>query len=672
MRRPVVTTWRRRHPDFPAPVSGDASRPLFDARQVTDWLVTTGRADREQIEPDLAVHTLTALGGTLPAGDLVAVVTALICLRYLDDDEPLADGTDDVIAAAKGRAARVDPDDELLLTEIDQLPGDAGWLASAVDELVEAAWGCRGAFERVLGVRTRFNATDLYAQAVAPELAHLVAGLSGTRERARYADPLCVTDPVTGPGDLLAAVAHLLGDDYELMFTGATNDRHLARLVRRRLAVHGVPRTDMDIREGDVLPDEAGDPDAIVTQIPYVPREDRSPGQILDAVDDISVRLGRGSVAVVVGPADVLVGPLPPYSPEERTRAKLLTSDAVEAVVRLPGGLVPFRPGYETALWVMSPAYESRWRGRVLLVDVSDRTLTRDVVDAVVEDVVTWRRDGYDPRRHTRTFAVQAPVSDLVDPAKPLLANRPLGSREAEITATERVGRIARLEADLDRIDAHASAVRKPARSAVAASQKGPPATATIGALARRQRLRLLKGTRLNPADVSEGGHHQVLGSSEVLGRQRRGSRKVDRRVLAERYHRAELTEPGDVIVTTVPELGAIIDEAGYSVVEFPARALRIPDSERGQFTPRVLAALLTGGRHGTRPAGAVRAARRIEDYDVALLGPAEVRRLDELLATLDEHRQRARQEIDAFDELRQVTTAGLTDGSLAFAGDIP
>src|ERR1035438_2825533 len=32
VRRPVVTTWRRRHPDFPASVDGDALGLLFDAR----------------------------------------------------------------------------------------------------------------------------------------------------------------------------------------------------------------------------------------------------------------------------------------------------------------------------------------------------------------------------------------------------------------------------------------------------------------------------------------------------------------------------------------------------------------------------------------------------------------------------------------------------------------
>ena len=30
VQRPVVTNWRRRHRDFPAPAGGDAAQPLFD------------------------------------------------------------------------------------------------------------------------------------------------------------------------------------------------------------------------------------------------------------------------------------------------------------------------------------------------------------------------------------------------------------------------------------------------------------------------------------------------------------------------------------------------------------------------------------------------------------------------------------------------------------------
>lgn len=159
VQRPVVTTWRRRHRDFPAPTGGDAAQPLFDPRQVTEWLINTGRVDRNQIEPELSLYTLTGLAAQYPGADLIAAVTALISLRYLtDENEPLADGTDEDLAVIREQASTADPDDLLLLSEICDIPPTAGWLAALVDELIEAAWGCRQAFERIMAARNRFRA----------------------------------------------------------------------------------------------------------------------------------------------------------------------------------------------------------------------------------------------------------------------------------------------------------------------------------------------------------------------------------------------------------------------------------------------------------------------------------------------------------------------------------
>ncbi len=160
-----------------------------------------------------------------------------------------------------------------------------------------------------------------------------------------------------------------------------------------------------------------------------------------------------------------------------------------------------------------------------------------------------------------------------------------------------------------------------------------------------------------------------VLGAPELVGQSRWGQRKIDRATLANRYPRARLTEPGDVVVTTVPRLAAAVDHEGFSVAEFPARVLRIPAAERDQFTPAVLAALLTADDHGTRPAGAVRSARRLEQHYVALLSPAEVRLLDALLEHLDGQLALARQEMDALTEMRNIAAAGLTDGTLTLTG---
>ncbi|ADG89213.1 N-6 DNA methylase [Thermobispora bispora DSM 43833] len=658
--RPVVTTWRRRYRDFPAPIGGDASRPLFDARQVVDWLVETGRAERGQIEADLGLYLLGCLGAKMPAKDLVAAATALICLRHLDD-ELLQEYS---IAQLKERAAEADPQDALLLSEIRALPDDAGWLASVVDELIEAAWGCRQAFERLLAVRGRLNVADLYLDAVTPELARLIAGLSGAREHAEEFGTVRVADPAARAGDLLVAVLGQLSEDSFPVFTGAEPDPFLARIARRRLVVHGIPPHDIDIR----CP---GDPplpaDVLVTRLPYVPLEERPQENPLATVKELTDGLAPGQTTVVLGPADVLVDGLPPYRPAARTRNELLASGRVEAVIHLPGGLVPFRPGYQTALWVLRREEPSPWQGRVLLADVSDRALTDDVVETLIWDVVTWRRDGYQPNDHSRAIAVQVAVSSLTSSRVRLTARRPPAIRE--VAAKETIARVYDLESELHRIADPQAVSRPQVRSGLAVRESGSPVpTAAIGALVKTQRLIMVKGTRLAASDVIPDGQHAVLGAPEIAGASPVGARTVDRAVLAEKYPRARLTEPGDVIVTMSPRFGVHVDHDGFSVVEFPARILRIPEQERQQLTPRVLAALLAAGHAGTRAAGAVRPASRLDELCIPLLPPAEVRRLDELLAVADERRRLARREIDLLDEVCRITAAGLSNGTLTIA----
>ncbi len=550
------------------------------------------------------------------------------------------------------------------------MPRDAGWLAIAVDDLVEAAWGCRGAFERIMAARHRLRAAEVFTSAIRPQLGTLIAKVSGAAERARRQSAIVVADMSAGPGDLLTAVVDLLGYDDTPMCIAAEGDPYLARLTRRRLAVHGLPLVDMDVHIAGELPDSSGEPDVIVTQVRYAPGEDRSAEDVLDIVDDVSLRLRPGCSAVVLGPADVLTGELPPYSAAERARAGLLKGGMVESVIKLPGGLVPFRPGYETALWVLNSAHDSPWRGRVLLADVSDRELTDEVVDALTEDVITWRREGYDPDAHSRTFGVQVLIGDLVEPPKPLAARRPRSARTVAGDAADHLARVLELETDLDRIGAQATAVRQSIHANLVADVHTRPVTATIGKLAGERVLSVLKGTRIAPGDMGTTGHHAVLGPDEVLGVRRAGERTLDRAVLAARYPRARLTEPGDVLVTTIPRFGVRIDHDGFSVAEFPVRVLRIRESGQPRLTPRVLAAMLGADDSPGRPGGAIRAARRIEDHQVPMLADAVVARLDTLLAELDARRDHARREIDSLDELGRLITAGLSDGTLSIAPD--
>ena len=388
--RPLISTWRRRYPDsFPAQIGGDETHPQFDPHAVAEWLLTTGRVERDRAEQELALFILTGLAASYPGQDAVAAVTALICLRYLaGENDPLADSVGDPLAAVRALALDLDRSDDVLLTEIRSIPSNAGWLVGRVDDLIEASWSCRHAFERLMAVRHRFGPvaqvpSALITNAINPPLARLIAELSGAAERGRRGQ-IVVADPAAGPGDLLAEVVGLLGVDSPPVIVAAETDPALARLARRRMLVHGVQHDDLDIQIGSELPDARHAPDVIVTQFPYQPGESRDLAAILNAVDDVALRLSPGRFAVILGPAAALTDELP-YSPAQDARVKLLVDDVVEAVIRLPGGMLSFRPAYETALWVLTQARGSRWQGRVLLADVSAQPLTHAVSTDLVE-----------------------------------------------------------------------------------------------------------------------------------------------------------------------------------------------------------------------------------------------------------------------------------------------
>ncbi len=682
VQRAVVTTWRRRHADFPRPVAGrgsDASIPMFHAPDVVRWLAANpGRGNRRIEDADLRLYLLRCLGQRLGPRTFVAAASALLCLRHLDEDEPLAPTTptptanDHLLASLQLRAAQVDPEDRLLLSEVRALGPHAGWLTPAVDELVEAAYNSRDAFERLLGARHRLNVPALYTDAVVPRLAKLMAELSGAREQARDSGVVQVADPAAGAGDLLAAVHAVIGEAEDVRLTGVEPDQFLARLARRRFTVAGVARRDLDLRASAGRRTHA---DAIVTCLPFRPAEARDAVEVLAQVRRIADTLRPQQTAVILGPAEALVDPLPVHRPAVRRRDELLATGLVEAIIQLPGGMVPFRPAYRTALWVLRREENAPVQGRVLLADISDRELTDDVVNTLVLDVATWRRDGFRPDEHLRTLASQAAIAQLTtrpgEASVALTAPRPTG--EPSRLAARAVVRIREID---DRIASHRMAdstgQAAPDFGGLVAEREDPRAltTASIARLARATApggplLRILPGARVAPSHIRPTGNHPVIGAPELTGSARVGGRRIDRIVLADAYPRAALTQPGDIIVTTGPRFGAHLDEDGYSIIEFPARGLRLTDAGRAVLTPRVLAALLVAAAPTGRAPGAVRGPRRLEDLCIAALPEPVVRRLDDLLAGADARQAVLRHELDMLDELRRTTVDGLVGGTL-------
>ncbi|WP_051722631.1 hypothetical protein [Streptomyces albus] len=692
VKRPVVSTWRRRHPDFPAAVSENAGRLLFDGVQVAEWLVASGlgNADATELRSELALFGIVALRARFTPWQLVETLGSLLCLRRLDgrplddgrlptagpgtsaaDDGDAADGA--LWSALLRRAQRIDAEDEFVLRELRSVDAAAAPLARLAEDLVEAAYGERGAYEWLLASRARLGLDSLTADAVTPGLRSLLTQLTDLRTRLERGESLTLADPHARAGDLLAALLGEAEEHDRLTVLAADPDERLARITRRRLLLAGVSELDLDVQTGPDLEERLADPDLVVTQLPYRPGEDRSILTALAGVERVALLLRPGCTALVLGPADALVDELR-GTEESQLRSALLRDNVVESVIALPGGVLPFRPGYRAALWTLTRDPVPAAEGKVLLADISSEPLTEAVGARLAEDVLLWRAegfralDGHDPRYGRAVLVAEldrAFGGPLTPPGPPVTV---LLSR----TVTERPALIAEAEARLERAtedirtyeDEHG-----PYRGGVLRRVGRLPRRTTLGKLITERRVTRLPGHRLDEEDITRDGHHAVLGPEEITGSRAAGTRRIDRLLLAAAYERVALTEPGDVLYTVAPRLGLYVDHDGFAVAAFPARVLRVNPAAGRPLTPRVLAALLGAARGTARSPSAVRPARRIEDYQLPDLDPDEVLRFDALLAETERRERLLRAQADALAEARRLTVAGLADGTLTLDG---
>jgi hypothetical protein len=678
VQRPVPTTWSRRHPDFPAPVASEDGRPLFDAHEVVAWLTATGRgnADPRRLQAELALHVLSALRTpAVSAPLLVGALTALVCLRQ-QLDAPLAELRWTPLLE---QAADLDPDDAFLVSELRALP-DAERvgpsLTALADELTEAAYTPAEAFDWVMESRRRLGSHDLAAAEPAASVVRALAALSGIDA---LADGSVVATPHARSGDLLAALHTRAAEDAGHTYLAADTDPGLIRLVRRRMLVRGVNEYDLGTAEGDDLPvDEWGYPDLLACVLPYEAGETRSAQAVLEQVQALTDYLADGSTAVVLGPADVLVRPLPRYGEADRLRRSFLGDGLLKAAIGLPDGAFPYRPGYRTAVWVLARTRQEDRAGRVLLADYSARPLTDPVLEALADDIALWRASGWrGDHRHEPAHAAVVPVRDLAERPGAALTpqHRPPAARYTR-SVKERPVLISDLERRLAELNEQApqhADLRAVLRTQVVLRPDDLPVRrTTVARLLAERRLRRRSGHRIADEHLTADGHYTVLTPDEVLGTARPGSHRIDRGVFLTGYEHAQFTQPGDVVVTTSPSFGAYVDAAGLSLVAAPARILRVHPDADPPVLPRVLAALLrAAAAEHTRTSGAVRASRAVEDLPIPDLGREEARRFDAMLAEIDARAALLREQSAALDDLVRITAAGLADGTLTLH-DLP
>ncbi|GAA4607713.1 N-6 DNA methylase [Actinoallomurus liliacearum] len=399
--RAAVSNWRRRHPDFPQPVGGTPTSPVFALADVEAWLRDQRKLDELPLEERVWQRLRAEAHDDLRVAEVVADAGELLLRRR---------------AAGAPRPGHAP---EPLSAET----------AQAVAELADA----RGAVQAFEFLFTRYRETQARRVSTTPlEISGLMAALAG--------DARTVLDPACGTGDLLLAV---LGDPRDpRRLLGQDADGDVTRLAAVRLTLLGA---DPGIREGDSLRQDAFPgvlADAVLCDPPFHERawgheelrtdprwEYGLPPRLepeLAWVQHALAHLAPDGRAVVLMPA-IAAG----RRSGRRIRAELLRKGALRAVVGLSA---------THHLWMLRRP-EGAPPATVLMIDSADQ-------DTVV---TTWWRHADDPGHDEPGVSRAVPVIDLLDEEVDLTPSRHVSPARSERTAERFTETHDRLAVTLDK-----------------------------------------------------------------------------------------------------------------------------------------------------------------------------------------------------------------------------
>ncbi len=622
VQRPVVSMWRSRFATsarpFPSAAGRREGREVFSLADVVAWLGNTGHGNNPAVRDDAAAAAALEV---IPVESRAVVFEGLAALLALKA----------VLGTPLGGLARhdltdladeVDPHDLCLFREIDELGADAPSWAEHADALASAAFTPAAAAENLAARRRRLGLDGGAQHSFASPLLGLVGRLTAQLGPSTLIAP-------HGDADLLLAVGADTGEPGTAELPRPTTPA--GRQARRMLLTYGWELRDL-VADGRPA---AGSIVLVALPAPTLPH--LTDDGVIDAVGEVEATLPADVRAIVVGPASVLCDRLPAH--RQAARASLLRSGRVHAVVRLPAGLRPARTRERLGLWLLgaptgdvrSPAH------RTATADVSGTALDAAAIDDLVTDLLAAAPDGDGGRAHAFRFTRLTTTSALIATSGPLVNINPPSRRPRSAPAA--------LAATIAAGYAAATAIT----AELAPWQASPgeaagPVLVPLGRLVQDGHLTLMRGTRFDEADLSQGGvtvHTATTLSSPG------SSRGIDRVRLAVSYPRSRDTRPGDVVFCGGPQPAAIVDHEGLGAVAAPARVLRLSASAPAGLVPEVVAHAIRSAGHGdwrrwlvpivpTSQAHHVGAALRGID-DARAAAAARLAALDELSAALVE-----------------------------------
>ncbi|NKY44281.1 N-6 DNA methylase [Nocardia cerradoensis] len=627
--RATVSNWRRRHDDFPDPIAGNETRPLFDLHAVRKWLAEHNIEAAQS--PDAELRTLVRSRATPDA------ITRVMQTLRREGDEWSAPGADDPELAAE--------------------------IASAL-QLAETADGIRTALD-ILSERAMDDAasTGVYVTPVA--VASTMAALTRS---ATTPNVHSVFDPACGSGSLLLAAAHegareLYGQDVVPV-----------QAERARLLIEAETTVEPEVRAGDSLTSDAFSGvrvDAVLCNPPYGLRDWGSGELAFDTrwdyglpprgepelawVQHAIAHLRPGGIAVLLLPPSVAT-----RAAGRKIRSNLVRTGALRAVIGLaPGVAQPRHVGLQ--IWVVRrPEPDVAVPDSMLFIDTTGVAVRTDGDradrDTVVEMWRTFDSEKPDSAAESGISAVVRLV-DLLDDEVDLTPARYVRSALDSSAISEQVA------TSLDELSRAASELDTAVTTVPAWSESTGKSWrfVTVAHLATHGQLQWFRAAPQG-TESPVGDRRRVLTALDVATGNR-ASGTVDM-VPADPVEVHE----GDVLMPAVrgdrrggrSARVATSEDAG-AVLGPHVHALRV---DRDRLDPWFLAGFLTGAENisATRTSTVRFDASRLR---IPVLSLDEQRRYGTLFRQLFLLRSAARRASDAAEEAAELITTGLTAAAL-------
>ncbi|NRH30199.1 hypothetical protein [Rhodococcus sp. MS13] len=596
VKRPVVSMWRKRpivrgeSMPFPTAVTSVDGIERFSRADIVEWLDRTGRGN------NVDGHRLDAPGLTVPAGLLIDDAVTLLCWCAATSE----DLSSTSISERREFAHGVDPRDEFLAREIDELEVDDSAL-QFIDDVVGASFGSTDALDRLENSRLR---RDHPVRGLTPDAIALV------RSCVRGASVhLGVDDVVLAHhGDpSLALAACDEGDRIHLSGTDAT-----VRAARRRALLRGVV----------VDNTRRGRPITVASVVGL------DVDEALNAVDDLTVSLEDGDVAVILGSAATLSdhqkGPL------QTLRAEALRVGNTVAALRLPRGMWREAVRQNLAMWICCGGAKAS-DIQVGDLDVGESIDLDDLaadVAAVVGDATTGRA-----LRYARSVTLP-----------PILAGGAVvapGTRASVLRSDDAMGHVERVQSAAMR-----TAAPMPSLDIEVAPAPGrfSVQTRSLAELQSNKRIAIKAGKRIRAEHALPDGTVAVLPDKSMY------FDPVD----AERLYPRSRTEPGDVIFVEHPRPQAWVDDAGGSLVASPAKIIRLRSTS--PVGSHLLAAIITT----MAPPGT-----EWKSWPVPVVADADAVHLEQMLIEIAAYQQQTEARLNASRDLATALITGVAAGAL-------